>query len=86
MTQDKMRRVITACVSAATLLFVMLVAILVYQWIAGAVLDNRIEELQRKNAQIEEDNKEMNDLVNYLESPIGKEWLAFQEGFVRGNK
>ena len=86
MTQDKMRRIITACVSAATLLFVILVAFLVYQWIAGAVLDNRIEKLQRENARLEEVNKEMSDYANYLETPIGKDWLAFQEGFVRGNK
>ncbi len=86
MTQDKMRRIITACVSAATLLFVILVAFLVYQWITGAVLDNRIEKLQKANAELEEINNELNNYANYLETPIGKDWLAFQEGFVKDNK
>ena len=86
MTQDNMRRIITACVSAATLLFVILVAFLVYQWITGAVLDNRIEKLQKANAELEEINNELNNYANYLETPIGKDWLAFQEGFVKDNK
>ena len=46
MTQDKMRKVITASVSAATVLFVLLFSYLVYQWVTLAVLDKREQELQ----------------------------------------
>ena len=42
MTQEKMRKVIAACVSAATVLLVTLLSVLVYQWVTIAVLDDRI--------------------------------------------
>ncbi len=53
MTQDKMRRVITACVSAATVLLVVLLGYLIYQWIAMANRDSKIEELETEIAEIE---------------------------------
>ena len=86
MTQDKMRRIITACVSAATVLLVFLVGYLCYQWITMAVLDNRMEKLENENARYEQMNTEMKDELSFLESEMGKDWLAFQEGFVRNNK
>ena len=46
MTQEKMRKIIAACVSAATVLFVLLFTYLVYQWVTLAVLDRREKELQ----------------------------------------
>lgn len=42
MTQEKMRKVITACVSAATVLLVVLLSYLIYQWVAIGVLNKRI--------------------------------------------
>ena len=42
MTQEKMRKVIAACVSAATVLLVTLLSVLVYGWVTIAVLDDRI--------------------------------------------
>jgi hypothetical protein len=39
MTQDKLDKVIVACVSAATALLVFLLGFLVYQWIAIANLN-----------------------------------------------
>ena len=46
MTQEKMRKVITACVSAATVLFVLLLGYLVYQWVTMAILNKRIAEAE----------------------------------------
>lgn len=86
MTQDKMRKIITASVSAATVLLVFLVGFLCYQWITMAVLDNRMEKLEKENARYEQMNAEMKDELSFLESDMGKDWLAFQEGFVRDNK
>ncbi|MBR2646428.1 MAG: hypothetical protein IKD47_02590 [Clostridia bacterium] len=83
MTQEKMRKVITACVSAATVLFVLLLGFLVYQWIYKAVLDKRIDALTEENKKLEEQLEEANDDLSYYESVFGKEWLAFQNGFVR---
>ena len=86
MTQDKMRRIITACVSAATLLLTILSMILVYQWITIAVYNHRIEEKKKEIVMLEQKNEEDSEFADYLESEIGKEWLAFQEGFIRENK
>lgn len=86
MTQDKMRRTITACVSAATVLLVFLFGFLCYQWITSAVLDNRIEKIEKEIAALEQTNAEKEDELSFLESEMGKDWLAFQEGFVRENK
>lgn len=47
MTQDKMRRIITACVSAATVLVVFLLGFLIYQWITIAILNDKIEKVEQ---------------------------------------
>ena len=86
MTQDKMRRIITACVSAATLLLAFLSICLAYQWVKIAVLNHRIDKLEKENVMLEQKNEEDSEFADYLESEIGKEWLAFQEGFIRENK
>ena len=54
MTQDKMRKVITACVSAATVLLVALLSFLIYQWITIAVQNKRIDKLTAEITQLEE--------------------------------
>ena len=46
MTQEKMRKVIAACVSAATVLLVLLLSFLIYQWVTIAVYNKRIAELE----------------------------------------
>ena len=86
MTQEKMRKVITACVSAATVLLVFLTCFLVYQWITIAVYNNRIDKLEKANAEIAQRNEELGEYADYLETPLGKDWLAFQNGFVNGDK
>jgi len=86
MTQDKMRRIITACVSAATLLLTCLSIYLAYQWITIAVFNHRIDKLEKENAALEEQIAEDSEYAEYLETPIGKDWLAFEEGFVRENQ
>lgn len=86
MTQDKMRKIITGCVSAATVLLVFLIGFLCYQWIANAVYDKRIDKLEKEIAAIEQTNTEMKDELSFLESDMGKDWLAFEAGFIRNNK
>lgn len=83
MTQDKMRKIITASVSAATLLLVFLLTFLVYQWIKIAVLDNRIDKMEAENAKLEQQLEQNEADAEYYQSIFGKEWLAFQNGFVR---
>ena len=86
MTQDKMRRIITAIVSACTVLFTLLSAFLIYQWITIAVYDKRIEAIEKENAALEQEIEEKGEYAEYLETPLGKDWLAFQEGFIKENK
>ncbi len=83
MTQEKMRKLIVACVVAATLLLVLLLGVLIYQWIKIGVLNGRIEKIKQENARLEETIEQGEKDAKYYESIIGKEWLAFQEGFVR---
>ena len=54
MTQEKMRKVITACVSAATVLLVVLLSYLIYQWVTIAVYNKRIDKLESEIAQLEQ--------------------------------
>ena len=86
MTQEKMRRIITACVSAATLLLTCLSLYLAYQWITIAVFNHRIDKLEQENAALEQKIAEDSEYAEYLETPIGKDCLAFEEGFVRENQ
>ncbi len=83
MTQEKMRKLIVACAVSATLLLVLLLGVLIYQWIKIGVLNSRIEKIQQQNALLEETIQQGTKDAEYYESIMGKEWLAFQNGFVR---
>ncbi len=58
MTQEKMRRVITACVSAATVLLVFLLGYLIYQWISLGVQQKKIDKIEKEIATLEQQVKE----------------------------
>lgn len=83
MTQEKMKKVIVACTVAGTLLLVFLLCFLIYQFVTISILEKRIDakkdEILELTQIIEEDRKDL----EYYESVFGKEWLAFQKGFVR---
>ncbi|MBO5479640.1 MAG: hypothetical protein J6A63_00415 [Clostridia bacterium] len=83
MTQDKMRKLVTACAVAATTLLVVLLAVLIYQWITYGVLKSRREKLEAENQKLEQLIEEGKMDAEYYESVMGKEWLAFQQGFVK---
>ena len=83
MTQDKLRKIITASVAAATLLLVFLLCFLVYQWITIAVLNKREKALDEEIARLEQQNSTDQADLEYYQSVFGKEWLAHQNGFVR---
>ncbi len=85
MTQEKMRKIITACVAAATLFLVILLGVLIYQWIKIGVLNSRIDKIEKENARLEESIKAGTKDAEYYESVMGKEWLAFQNNWVRPN-
>ena len=78
MTQEKMRKVIAACISAATVLFVLLFAYLVYQWITLGVLNKRVAEAEDAVSYWEEQVEENEENAAYYESDFYRQW-AYQE-------
>ncbi len=82
MTQEKMRKVITASAVAATLLLVFLLSFLVYQGIQSAVYNKRIKELTEETNRLEQELDSKTKDAEYYESLFGKEWLAYQNGYV----
>ncbi len=54
MTQDKMRRMITAFVSAATVLLVFLLGYLIFQWVSLGVQKKKINKLEQEIAALEQ--------------------------------
>ena len=54
MTQEKMRKVISACVAAATVLFTLLLSYLIYQWTTISVLNKRIAAAEEEVAHWEQ--------------------------------
>ena len=82
MTQEKMRKVITAVAVAATLLLVFLLSYLVYQGIASAVYDKRINQMEQEISRLEEEFAENTKSAEWLEKDWVKELLAQQYGYV----
>ena len=70
MTEEKMRKVIAAIVSAVTVLLVTLLSVLIYQWVTIAVLNKRIKTVETEIAQLEEvvDMKKMD--LEYYQSEL----------------
>ncbi len=68
MTQDKMRRVITACVAAATVLLTCLTVYISAQWITIAVYDNKMKKVQAEIAYWTEAIEKAETDAEYYES------------------
>ena len=82
MTQDKLRRIIAAGVSAATIFFVFLLGYLIYQWITIANLNGKVEALETEIVQLEQVIEKNENTLEFYESEIGKDWLLIQKGWV----
>lgn len=80
MTQDKLRRVITAIAVACTALFMLLLAFLTYQWITMGVQKNRKEELQAEVDAWAEQNANLEEDLQYYSSDYYK-WLEAIQRF-----
>ena len=57
MTQEKLKRVVTAAAVAGTLIVVCLLAVIVYQIVHMIVLDNRIKKVEAETSYYEEQIK-----------------------------
>jgi cell division protein FtsB len=80
MTQDKMRRVITAVAVACTALLVFLLAYLTYQWITIGVQNNRIAEAEAEVEALQETQEQLKSDQKYFESDYYK-WLEAVQRF-----
>ena len=84
MTQDKMRKLITAIVVATTLLLVVLLSVLVYQWITIGVQKKRIAKIRADIAYYEQLNETAQNDLDYYSSDLYKKLEAFKLGFING--
>ena len=78
MTQEKMRKVITASVVAGTMLLVILLSVLIYQWIAIGVRNKRIAKAEADVAYWTQLNQEAESELEYKQSEIYKYWESIQ--------
>ncbi len=81
MTQDKMRRIITACVVAGTTLLVILLSVLIYGWIRIGVLNRREKRLNAEVEALKEQSQQLEGDAEYYEG-LGRFWLAIEKGWV----
>lgn len=72
MTQEKLRRVITASVVAGTLLFVFLLGVIIYQAIRISVLDKRIEATKEQITEYQQSIEKGEHDLEYYESDVYK--------------
>ena len=82
MNETKMRKIITSCTVAATLLTVFLLVFIVYQVVTISVQKNREKKLQEEIKQLQELNITNEELAKYYQE-IGMEWLAMKNGWIR---
>ena len=83
MTQEKLRRIVTAAAVAGTILIVCLLAVIGYQIVKIIVLNNRIDKVEediRTQQEIKEQHE--NDLEYYL-SDWYLEEEAYKHHFIR---
>ena len=82
MTQEKLRRVVTAATVAGTLLVVGLLAVIGYQIIKVIVLNNRIKEVEKDIAAYEEEIEKGENDLNYYLSDLYLEEEAYKHHFI----
>ncbi len=74
MTQDKMRRIITACISAATVLLVFLLGWLIYQWIDLTVTQNKIDKIEKEITALEQQIAMAEEDAEYYNGTFYLQW------------
>jgi hypothetical protein len=86
MTQDKLKRVVTACVSAGTVLLVCLLSFLIYQWIAIANLNKKILKAEADVAYWTEQCEITEGTAEYYESEFYLKWAIEELQLLKDKK
>ena len=81
MTREKLQKLISAIVVGATVLFVFLLFVLVFQWVTMAVQNKRMADLDAKNVALQDTIDKNTIDVAWYEGP-GKYWLAIEKGWI----
>ena len=82
MTQEKMSRMVTGIVVAATLLLVVLFSVLIYQWITFGVLDRRLRDARAEAAELAAKQESLQEDLEDLGDPFWKHDLALKYGII----
>ena len=77
MTKEKMSRMVTGIVVAATLLLVVLFSVLIYQWITFGVLDRRLGAAQAEAAELAARQEELQEEHEPLHEPPSGQPIHF---------
>ena len=85
MTESKMRKTITAVATAATLLIVLLLSYIVFQWIKISVQKKRIATAETRVEMAEKEVEEQEDDLDVYLSDWYKDWAALKLGYVWEN-
>lgn len=72
MTQEKMSRMVTGIVVAATLLLVVLFSVLIYQWITMGVVNRRLEAARAEAAELAARQEALQEDLEDLGDPFWK--------------
>ncbi len=83
MTQEKLRRMVTALTVAGTLLIVTLLGVLIFQWVKIGVQENRKAELNAKLQAQEAINQELGEEFDFVTDELGKMNEAMLQGWVK---
>ena len=86
MTQEKMGKVITACVSAGTVLLVCLLSFLIYQWITIATLNKKIVKAEAEVAYWTQQCELTEGTAAYYESKFYLKWALEELKILEGKK
>ncbi len=82
MTQEKLRRIVTAAAVAGTILIVCLLAVIGYQIVKIIVLNNRIDKVEEDIASYEEMNQQNQNNLEYYLSDLYLEGEAYKYHFI----
>lgn len=81
MTEERMKKTVTAAVVAGTLLAVFLVLVLAYQLITITVQNNRTKKLEQEIARYDKNLSTAQGQLEYYESDLGKSNAAYRAGY-----
>ena len=82
MTQEKVSRMVTGIVVAATLFLVVLFSVLVYQWITFGVQEKRLQSARAEEAALIAKEEELQEDLDDLGDPFWKYDLALKYGII----